>query len=182
MHIVGDTNRGLRSLLFMIESIPEDAAKAAKMKFHRNFATKLHAKLVKSDRWYERRLANLELARERINKSRPEPLKFNWDEAAESSYVTDDEPIHISEAGPKPLNVRQALHGKYYKYFLRAMLVEMESLTNLKVISIGIDLSNMIFRFGKKLNYLKIDARSIRNGSSTTKLTHTASLNVLRPG
>jgi hypothetical protein len=132
MHIVGEVNHALSPLISMLESIPMDPDEAAKVKYHRQFGRQIRAKLAKASRWLKKKLAKVEETRVRLNKTRSEPLVFNWDEAAESSYL-EDERIHIDDAGPKPMNVREAIRGKFSKYFLRAMLMEMESLTSLKV-------------------------------------------------
>jgi hypothetical protein len=70
--------------------------------------------------------ASLDEDRIRINRARAEPLRFDWDTAAESVYP--EEKIAVTDAPPTPKNVREAITGRYAKYFLRAMLVEIESL------------------------------------------------------
>lgn len=133
MHIVDEVNHVMAPLLRMVESLPKEPAETGPMKVHRRFNQELRAKLVTSERWLQRKLNQIEEKRHKINKSRSEPLTFNWNEAAESSYLAESEKIHVDVAGPQPKNIREAMRGKFWKYFLRAMLMEMESLMNLKV-------------------------------------------------
>ena len=78
------------------------------------------------DQKIEQEISKLDDRRIRLNRTRAPPLQFNWDEAAESVYPT--ETIQVADAPPVPKSVREAITGRYAKYFLRAMLVEIESL------------------------------------------------------
>jgi hypothetical protein len=92
---------------------------------------KQKAALARLDGFVARSMRNLHQERGRINRARAPELRFNWDEAAVSAEPTES--IHISEAPMAPKNVREAITGRYAKYFLRAMQNEMESLTNKEV-------------------------------------------------
>lgn len=62
----------------------------------------------------------------RVCKARKPELQFDWSEAADSQFPT--EKLNVKNAPPKPQSVREAMNGRFKKYFMRAMLVEMESI------------------------------------------------------
>jgi hypothetical protein len=87
----------------------------------------------------DRKEAALDTAIERVNavrKKRGQPeLKLNWEEAAESVYPS--EKINVKDAPPVPKNEWEAITGIYYKYWLKAMLVEMEAIQSRDVYDVS---------------------------------------------
>lgn len=96
-----------------------------------NYEEKIRIATAIMDRRMEVEFSNLDVERIKVNKARAPPLQFNWDDVADSVYPT--EKIKAADAPPAPKNVREMLLGRFSKYFLRAMMVEIESLKDKEV-------------------------------------------------
>lgn len=91
----------------------------------------LEKELEKVDQYVRIRMDELDVTKEQVNAVRQVPIQFDWDKASESAEP--QEPIHISDSPPVPKSAKEAVNGRYGKYFLRAMMVEMESIMNREV-------------------------------------------------
>jgi hypothetical protein len=129
IHILGDA----LPLISKLESLVEQKEHNVKYgrKSHRNIESQISKVLEKLDAKFKVKSDALESEKYRVNAARKPELRFNWDDAAESAVPTEQ--IHISDAPPAPRNVREAMMGRYSKYFMRAMMVEMESIRNKEV-------------------------------------------------
>ena len=98
---------------------------------HRNSVKGLrvaHASMIKDMR---RKFVEVENRRKELNIMRDSTNQINWDLAAESAEPT--EKVHVSDAPPVPKTLRQALDSVFAKYWMRAALIEMESLRDKEV-------------------------------------------------
>ena len=128
--ILGDVHAAMGS--YMTLSNHRAHCASTGKKYHRNLPKRIkehHARMI---RLMSPKVAIVEEAYEQANAARrlrgkPE-LIFNWEDAA--STVNPTEQINVKDAPPVPSNEWEALMGIYYKYWLKAMLVEMEAISS----------------------------------------------------
>ena len=98
---------------------------------HRNSVKELRAAHTSMMKDMRRNFVEVENRRKELNMTRDSKDQINWDLAAESAEPT--EKIHVSDAPPVPKTLRQALDSIFAKYWMRAALIEMESLRDKEV-------------------------------------------------
>lgn len=97
----------------------------------RKVTTALQEKLEEVDTLVAAELDRLEAVKERVNRVRRDEFKFDWSKAAPTAEPL--ETIKVTDAPRVPKSPREAVTGKFGKYFLRAMQLEMESIMNREV-------------------------------------------------
>lgn len=127
--IVGEVQRGLGHLAELVRA--EDESIKMGKPLSRNLRRHVAQAQKDINRVYAKSMVALDDKRDRINRARLPDLKFDWNDVADS--VNPKERFHVSEVPKPPTTVREMMESKFQKYFMRAMLAEMESLRNYDV-------------------------------------------------